>query len=297
MIEPASAARLAHYYILQKFIIPLKLYYIMLSANDIINIFLPVLSHWIIWLGFLAVVIFILLLYAYPYVRKPWKEFSSHHISIPIISVVSLYIFTKMLEGVIYHGSILKVDVWFNQIMIALHFHWITAIASFITNFGGTIIISILVIVTIGLLLYRKRWRYAILSTAAILGAEVLQILIKDLVQRPRPINLLETGFSFPSGHAITAIVFVSLLIYSFKDDFKNLAARYVLIIAFSAFFIAVAMSRIILNVHWFSDVVAGASLGLAWFMIVVLVQRAIPGLVPAVRHETKKAKAIVNKK
>lgn len=269
----------------------------MLSANDFINIFLPVLSHWIIWLIFFVVVIIFLLLYAYPYTKKPWKEFQSHHIGIPIVSVISLYIFTKMLEGVLYQEAILKVDAWFNQIMLSLHSPLIIKIASFITRFGSGIPMYLLVIATIGALLLKKRWRYALLSTIAILGAVILMIIIKDLVHRTRPENLIETGFSFPSGHAITAIVFVSLLIYSFKDDFKNKITRYVLIIVFSAFFIAVAISRIILNVHWFSDVIGAMSLGLFWFMLVVLVERAIPGVVPAVKKETKEAEPIVPEK
>lgn len=250
----------------------------MLNTNDLTNIFLPTLNHWAIWLIFLIVVTIILFLYAHPYIKKPRKEFRSYHISIPIVNVISLYIFTKMLEGVIYQGSILKVDAWFNATMLTLHSAWLTKIAFFITSFGSGILITIIAIITIGALLLRKRWRYAILSTVAILGATLLQIVIKNLVHRVRPLNSLEVNStaSFPSGHAIMAIVFVSLLIYSYKDDIKHAITKYTLITAFSAFFISVALSRIYLNVHWFSDVIAGMSLGLFWFMLVVLVEQPI---------------------
>jgi len=268
----------------------------MLYANDIINIFLPVLSHWIIWLSFFVVVIIVLFLYAYPYIKKPGKEFNSRHIGIPSANIISLYIFTKLLEGVIYQGYILKVDARINETMLALNSHWIYNVALFITNFGGTLMITILFTSVLALLVLKKRWRYAIISTIALLGAVVLQLGIKALVQRARPENLIQTGFSFPSGHAITAIVFVSLLIYSFKDDFKNKIIKYVLIIIFTCFFISVGISRIILHVHWFSDVMAGMSLGLFWFMLLVLIERAIPGVVPAVKRETKEAKPIVPK-
>jgi undecaprenyl-diphosphatase len=198
-----------------------------------------------------------------------------------------------MLEGVIYKESILKVDAWFNNIVFS---SWINSVALFITNFGGTVMITILFVLALSVLLYKKRWRYAIISTIALLGAVILQFVIKDLVKRVRPENLIETNFSFPSGHAITAIVFVSLLIYSFKDDFKNKITKYVLIVVFSLFFIAVGLSRIIIHVHWFSDVMAGMSLGLFWFMLLVLIEKAIPGVVPAVKKETKEAKPIVAK-
>jgi membrane-associated phospholipid phosphatase len=264
----------------------------MLSTNDVMNIFLPTLGHWVIWLSFFVATVFIALLYAYPYIfRRPKSEYLHKHLSIPIICIVSLYVFTKMLEEVIYHGPILKIDAWFNGFTYS---SLITQIAFFITNFGGTVMITVLFAITIGVLILKKRWRYALISTAALLGALVLQLVIKSLTQRVRPENLIETNFSFPSGHTIMAIVFVSLLIYSFKDDFKNKVIKYVLISAFSLFFVSIGISRIIIHVHWFSDVVAGLSLGLAWFMLLVLIERSITGLVPAVKRETQKAKAIV---
>lgn len=268
----------------------------MLSMGDIVNIFLPVPSHWIIWLIFVVIVIAVLLLYAYPYIKKPRKEFRNYHVGIPIVNVISLYIFTKMLEGVIYQGSILKVDAWVSETILALNYPWIINIASIITNFGSTITITLLFIFALSVLLLRKRWRYALLSTIAILGSSILSTSIKALVHRTRPENLIQTGFSFPSGHAISAIVFVSLLIYSFKDDIKHVATRYISITIFITFFIAVGISRIILNVHWFSDVIAGMSLGLFWFMCVVLVERSITGLIRAVRLETKEAEPIKTK-
>lgn len=261
-------------------------------ANDFINIFLPVLSHWVIWLSFFVVAIIVLLLYAYPYIKKT-REFRRYHIGIPMVSIVSLYIFAKMLEGVIYQGAILKVDALVNSVIYA---SWITSVAMFITNFGGNIIITILFIIALAFLVFKKRWRYAIISTAAILGALVLQLSIKSFVHRARPENLLETGFSFPSGHSIMAIIFVSLLIYSFKDDFKNKIIKYVLIVISISFFLSVGASRLVLHVHWFSDVIAGMSISLFWFMLVILIERAIPGLIPAVKVETKEAKPIVPK-
>jgi undecaprenyl-diphosphatase len=150
--------------------------------------------------------------------------------------------------------------------------------------------------IAIGGLLLRKRWRYALLSLVAILGATLLQVIIKDLVNRIRPPNSLEVispgAFfgSFPSGHALTAIVSVSLLIYSYKDDIKHVIARYLLITIASAFFITIGLTRIYLNVHWFSDVMAGMSLGLFWFTCVVLVERSITGLILAIRRELIRA-------
>jgi len=120
---------------------------------------------------------------------------------------------------------------------------------------------------------------------------------IKALVQRARPENLIQTGFSFPSGHAITAIVFVSLLIYSFKDDFKKQDNK-------------VCINNYIhLFLHFCRNKQNNTSCSLVqrcygWnvFRIVLVscfwscIERAIPGVVPAVKRETKEAKPIVPK-
>jgi undecaprenyl-diphosphatase len=205
-----------------------------------------------------------------------------------------------MLEGVIYQGSILKVDLWLNEAMVTFHRTWLTNLAFFITSFGSGTPIIILAAITIGILLFMKRWRFAILSFIAISGSTVLQAVIKNLVDRARPLNSLEVispgtfSPSFPSGHAITAIVYVSLLIYSYKDDFKHPPTKHTLIALASGFFITVGLTRIYLNAHWFSDVMAGMAIGLFWFMLVVLVERSISGLIPAIRHETRTAEPIV---
>src|SRR3989344_2062393 len=259
----------------------------MLSIKELGEVFLPALSHSVVWIIFLLIVFIVLVLYAYPYIKKSGKEFRGRHKGILVANIISLYIFTKMFEGVIYQMSILKVDAWFNGIVYS---SWLTNAALFITAFGDAIAIALLFALALAVLLFRKRWRYALLSTIVILGALALRIIIKAFVSRVRPENLIETGFSFPSGHAIMAVAFVSLLIYSFKDDFKNGVMKYMLMALSLAFFIAVGISRIILHVHWFSDVVAGISLGLFWFTCVVLVERSIAGLIQAIRRETKKA-------
>jgi undecaprenyl-diphosphatase len=248
----------------------------MLATNDFVNIILPVLSHWVIWLIFLIIVVIGLFLYTSPHIKKSEKESHRLSIGVPILSIISLYLFTKMLEGVIYNGSILKIDEWFNSINFALYFPLINKAAMFITIFGDAILIILFFILVLGVLILKKRWRYALISTLAIVGASVFELIIKFLVHRARPQNLIETGFSFPSGHAVMAIIFACLLIYSFKDDFKDKLPRYIFVILTSVFFISVGISRIILQVHWFSDIVAGMSLSLFWFMFLVIAERAV---------------------
>jgi hypothetical protein len=129
----------------------------MFTTKEIIEMVFPVFSHWTIWLIFLAAAIIVLALYTHQYIKKPNKIFRRYEAGIPVISIISLYVFTKLLEGVIYNGPILKIDSMVNETMVVLQNLLLTKIAFFFTGFGSSIPIIVIMAVTTGILLLRKR--------------------------------------------------------------------------------------------------------------------------------------------
>jgi len=109
-------------------------------------------------------------------------------------------------------------------------------------------------------------------------GGLLFEVLTKVIIHRARPENALieVSGYSFPSGHATMAIIFFSLLLYSFKDDIKNKALKNIFIASNIIFFLIIGLSRVYLNVHWFSDVLAGFGLGLFWLTLLILIFKII---------------------
>ncbi len=113
----------------------------------------------------------------------------------------------------------------------------------------------------------RNRWVIPFLF-ATIAGGTLLTETIKGLVDRVRP--ELEPvaatlGPSFPSGHTCTAA--------AAGAAFALVAGRWwgprawpALAGAAVGIAVAVAASRVLLNVHWLTDVLAGLALGWAWF-------------------------------
>jgi membrane-associated phospholipid phosphatase len=96
----------------------------------------------------------------------------------------------------------------------------------------------------------------------------------KDLLARPRPtlLNPVDhaAGYSFPSGHAAgAAAVYGALLVLVLPRAARW--ARALLLAAGTSLICAVAASRVLLGVHYPSDVAAGAALGLAWVGIAAL--------------------------
>lgn len=124
-------------------------------------------------------------------------------------------------------------------------------------------------LVLIAVLLVRRQPWYAFRLAVISISSLLLMFLLKRLFHRRRPSDPLlfeAKGKSFPSGHAIMAVNFYGLLLYMFWHSnavpWLHLGA-----LLFSIVLIAgIAFSRIYLQVHYASDVLAGLIIGACWF-------------------------------
>jgi membrane-associated phospholipid phosphatase len=101
-------------------------------------------------------------------------------------------------------------------------------------------------------------------------GNEIATTVIKDLVDRARPtLNPVAAtlGPSFPSGHSSTAASFYAALALVLARG-RPAPLRAGLAGLAAAIAAAVATSRVLLDYHWVSDVIAGVSLGWLWFAV-----------------------------
>ena len=101
----------------------------------------------------------------------------------------------------------------------------------------------------------------------------ILNTVIKFLVQRPRPegIRLIkETGFSFPSGHAMVSTAFYGYLFYLIYHSSLPKKVRVLALFGFALLTFLIGISRIYLGVHFASDVLAGFALGLAYLILFI---------------------------
>ncbi len=117
------------------------------------------------------------------------------------------------------------------------------------------------------LLLWHSRRRWALALPLVMVGTGGLQLLSKWAIDRPRP-NLAAWGF--PSGHVLSLVVFFGLVAYLLLTSQLGRTWRWVGSGISFGVLLAVAFSRLYLDVHWLSDVFGGFTLGLAYLLAII---------------------------
>jgi undecaprenyl-diphosphatase len=116
----------------------------------------------------------------------------------------------------------------------------------------------------------RGRRRLAVFLVVTAVGALLVNSAVKILVDRPRPAvdHPIMTAFgkSFPSGHAMSSLVSYGSVLLAFLPAIGR-RWRTPAILATALLVLFIGCSRVILGVHFLSDVLAGYALGLAWLI------------------------------
>lgn len=164
-------------------------------------------------------------------------------------------------------SSFSTVDANVNSWAVSIQSTAFTQIAKLIHYGFDTIALFIITLLIAVYLLYKHYRTDALLLVGAMLGDFVIVAIVKRLIHSARPLNgiIQETGFSFPSGHAMAAVVLLGLLTYFIWQHFKSRNVKILSGVLFILVSLVVGFSRIYLNVHWLSDVVGAYALGIFW--------------------------------
>ena len=263
----------------------------MMLIDKILSILFPVLNHWGYWIILIFLVISILLIQIFCTIQQKRHIFTRYHLYALIINICSLYLLSKMIEDVIDKESIILLDIWINTKVVLLWNPILDKVMILITDIIRPFHLFLLTIILLGFLIYKKRWYYSLLLTFSMIGGLLFKVLLKWVIFRARPENALigATGYSFPSGHATMAMIFFSLVLISCKEEITNNALRYLFIAGNITLILMIGLSRVYLNVHWLSDVIAGFALGLFWVTLLILVFRTTITLSTKTLNKIKK--------
>lgn len=122
--------------------------------------------------------------------------------------------------------------------------------------------------------LWEKRTSYAIaLAVSAGLG-ELIVLILKNLIQRPRPnianVLIIANDFSFPSGHSFVAISFYGLMAYFLFRLSKTKPQKAASVISGILVILAIGFSRIYLGAHWPTDVLGSYVIAGALIAVII---------------------------
>jgi membrane-associated phospholipid phosphatase len=137
-----------------------------------------------------------------------------------------------------------------------------------ITFLGSTIAITGFTVLCILLFALRSEWQTALHMGVVMVGASIIDVVLKWAVHRPRPIEFfphtMPTSYSFPSGHALFSLAFyitIAMIIVPLVNKFSQaiIIGTAILVVA------TIGASRIFLGVHYLSDIMGGYIAAALW--------------------------------
>jgi phosphoesterase PA-phosphatase related len=177
----------------------------------------------------------------------------------------------------VYETLPLPLDKAVQNFFFSLHGPVQDVIISSITHLSDTVTIIAFCIV---LLILPNRKTYGLPVSLACLGGVAIYKPLKHFVLRARPdasLHLVtQGGYSFPSGHSVTSIVFYGLMLYLIQKHCKNEKLKTVLSWICGILAVVIGPSRIYVGVHWPTDVLAGWCLGGGILIIAILILEKI---------------------
>lgn len=191
-----------------------------------------------------------------------------------IILFITLVLFLMIVEDVMDEEIMSTDSKGYALISTYLMSEPMTHVAKVVTNFGGE---YCLICLSILLLIVIKNKKIGISIPLNLGLSALLNITLKQILQRPRPIEyrvIDESGYSLPSGHSMVSMAFYGYLIYFIYKHIENKYIKWSLIILLSILIMSIGISRIYLGVHYTSDVIAGFLIALSYLIIYINVAK-----------------------
>lgn len=201
-----------------------------------------------------------------------WKDFTPHTIAIMLKSsaaILCLALFIRLTFSITSNGSVQSFDEGILRWVETLRTPFMNLMMLDVTALGGLALTIVLGLLAIAVFLVANDPAAAIHLFLTSAGGFYISIFTKSIIARPRPTIIPQlihaSGFSYPSGHSITsAAIYLTMAILACRH-FKPIKTRIVLLALAGIMITLISFSRIYLGVHYPSDTMSGALIGLAW--------------------------------
>ena len=186
-------------------------------------------------------------------------------------------------HDVLDHGGLAETDPSNLNYFTNLRSGWLVEVSRIVTQFGSVGALFVVAFAAGGLLWWRGARLSVVVAPTLVLGTSTLLVaVLKPLIHRARPplsLRLVtENEPSFPSGHSTSsAALFLTVGLLVAVVIVRRPIARALVVGISGLAAMLIGLSRLVLGVHWPTDVLAGWCLGALVCLIVTTVVLALP--------------------
>lgn len=183
-------------------------------------------------------------------------------------SASMLLVFSELARQTIFRQTMGLFDnffIWFVRYFASPN---LDPVMIFVTNLGYGYTYAAILLFSVMLLAFLRRWHEFKALLICLLGGAILNSILKSAFQRTRPeaFRIVDAaGYSFPSGHAMVSLCLYGMLAFLIARSIRSRHGQIAVAVAAVLLICAIGISRIYLGVHYPSDVVAGYTAGATW--------------------------------
>ena len=196
----------------------------------------------------------------YKKVRDNWKVVF-FTLSITIFIFITRLLLKEQIET--FDSFVYKYITYYKNDYLTVFFKFISFLCS--TYY--------ILVVTILIMIFIKSKKKASCIGINVLICFLLNQTFKLIFARERPVDvnlIVESGYSFPSGHSMVSLAFYGFIVYLIYQLNISKRKKRICAIFFSTIILLIGISRIYLGVHYASDVIAGFALSMAYLVLFI---------------------------
>lgn len=192
--------------------------------------------------------------------------------------IISFIVLVFTMLGVCLHiGFVHKIDLaafnWFDRMFEepAMNYNggWFNDIMTIVASYGDVLTFVLLSIAGAIILIVKRYYLLSLWILATVGFGGILGVILKAVFHRSRPYDhlLVDTGFSFPSGHSLSSTLIAMILLSVVMPKFSNKALRYTAYVMIAVLWGSILFSRLYFHAHFLTDVLGGTALGILWVL------------------------------
>ena len=191
-------------------------------------------------------------------------------------------------------GTSLEFDRYFSKFFTGLFSENTHPFFEAMDTLGDKAGVGIITLAFLLLLLFKYRNYEAMASVVfAVAAGNEVNKWLKEAIGRPRPDqeHLVDVAsLSFPSGHAMIGMILYTVMAYFIIDELKSKSAKWITAILAGIWIFLMGISRIVMGVHYPSDIAAGFAAGYIWVFITISLYAALKSMFRRNSHRRESA-------